>query len=132
MISLLRSAHPLRATLTSQLRPVVPARAPALRSFSLLTQSASRTLRPQAAQVNRSVLSATSSVTTLSATLTPHQPTLLGLGGMQMRFRCFGNEYQPSNLVRKRRHGFLKRKRTKSGRKILARRLLKGRRNMSH
>ncbi|KAJ1659530.1 hypothetical protein IWQ61_001406 [Dispira simplex] len=52
--------------------------------------------------------------------------------GFQARFRCFGNEYQPSNFVRKRRHGFLSRVRTKSGRRILSRRRLKGRRNMSH
>lgn len=39
--------------------------------------------------------------------------------------------YQPSNLVRKRRHGFLARKRTVGGRRVLARRKAKRRRKMS-
>ena len=39
--------------------------------------------------------------------------------------------YQPSNLVRKRRHGFLARLKTKSGRRVLRRRLTKGRYRIS-
>ncbi|KAJ1984076.1 Dephospho-CoA kinase [Dimargaris verticillata] len=52
--------------------------------------------------------------------------------GQQVRFRSYGHEYQPSNLVRKRRHGYLARLRKKSGQRILANRRLKGRKNMSH
>ncbi|KAK8180245.1 ribosomal protein L34-domain-containing protein [Phyllosticta capitalensis] len=49
------------------------------------------------------------------------------------QIRCGPRDtYNPSNLKRKRKHGFLSRIRTRKGRALLARRKSKGRTNMSH
>ncbi|KAJ7713960.1 ribosomal protein L34-domain-containing protein [Mycena maculata] len=57
-------------------------------------------------------------------------PVLASL--QQFRFAKLGHEYQPSQRVRKRRHGFLARKRSAGGRKILLRRRAKGRKYLTH
>ncbi|KAF8891650.1 ribosomal protein L34-domain-containing protein [Infundibulicybe gibba] len=51
---------------------------------------------------------------------------------LQLRHAQRGNEYQPSQRKRKRKHGFLARKRSLGGRKILVRRMTKGRKYLSH
>jgi large subunit ribosomal protein L34 len=59
-------------------------------------------------------------------------PETLDLAG-SIQIRCGPRDtYNPSQLVRKRRHGFLSRIRTKKGRALLMRRLKKGRWNLSH
>jgi large subunit ribosomal protein L34 len=53
-----------------------------------------------------------------------------GLAG-QTRGVKFGTEYQPSVLKRKRKHGFLVRMATPDGRKVILRRIMKGRKYLS-
>ncbi|KAG0261691.1 hypothetical protein BG011_000787 [Mortierella polycephala] len=57
-------------------------------------------------------------------------PTVFGTS--QARFVSYGREYQPSQRVRKRRHGFLARMKSRGGRRIIQNRLLKGRKYLSH
>jgi len=68
--------------------------------------------------------------TALDPALTiPFHPARSRIGGVRF---IRGVDYQPSQVKRKRKHGFLKRLRTKGGRKILKRRLLKARKYLSH
>ncbi|KAF5573354.1 ribosomal L34 mitochondrial [Fusarium pseudoanthophilum] len=54
------------------------------------------------------------------------------LGDMQIRCGPRNTMNGHTRLVQKRRHGFLCRKRSKTGRKILLRRKIKGRRHIAH
>ena len=56
----------------------------------------------------------------------------IALQALQVRSGPRGLTFNPSHIIRKRRHGFLSRVRTKNGRKTLRRRRQKGRCNMSH
>ncbi|WVF71713.1 ribosomal protein L34 [Kwoniella sp. CBS 6097] len=75
--------------------------------------------------------SASSSILSAFGTGSPSLSPRSALGSL--RFVAMGTFYQPSQRKRKRKHGFLSRLRGgKNGRKILERRLIKGRKNMSH
>ncbi|XP_061695785.1 39S ribosomal protein L34, mitochondrial [Syngnathoides biaculeatus] len=50
----------------------------------------------------------------------------------QVRTRKRGIEYQPKNLKRKRTHGWIKRLSTRGGIEVILRRMLKGRKSLSH
>lgn len=50
----------------------------------------------------------------------------------QTRSRTRGNEYQPSNIKRKHKHGWVRRLSTPNGVQVILRRMLKGRKSLSH
>ncbi|EHB05365.1 39S ribosomal protein L34, mitochondrial [Heterocephalus glaber] len=72
----------------------------------------------------------------LGGRLRPHwlQPRVwLGLPDpLQVRGKACGNEYQPSNIKRKRKHGWIRRLSTPGGVLVVLRRMLKGRVSLSH
>ncbi|XP_076837520.1 large ribosomal subunit protein bL34m [Brachyhypopomus gauderio] len=50
----------------------------------------------------------------------------------QVRNRKRGTEYQPNNIKRKRTHGWIKRLSSRGGIEVILRRMLKGRKSLSH
>ncbi|KAM6107185.1 large ribosomal subunit protein bL34m [Pterocles gutturalis] len=50
----------------------------------------------------------------------------------QIRTKARGNEYQPNNRKRKRTHGWIKRISTRGGIEVILRRMLKGRKSLTH
>ncbi|XP_015472051.1 39S ribosomal protein L34, mitochondrial [Parus major] len=50
----------------------------------------------------------------------------------QIRGKSRGNEYQPNNWKRKKTHGWIKRIRSPGGIAVILRRMLKGRKSLSH
>ncbi|KAK7536727.1 ribosomal protein L34-domain-containing protein [Phyllosticta citricarpa] len=131
------------------------ARAPTRPAFAQLSAASSAASRPSfsAAQQARSIsiislrrpqiLSATAtsfpqSTPTSAAVAAPETPDVMPKlsthpAVLATQVRCGPRDtYNPSNIKRKRKHGFLSRIRTRKGRKMLARRKAKGRTNMSH
>ncbi|ELR10212.1 hypothetical protein VC83_02990 [Pseudogymnoascus destructans] len=136
----LRSSRGVTAALkpVMQVRAVKSAASQASRTFSILTP-----LRPslQPRALTRAPTSvscaAIDSTTTTSASsseildLLPKISTHPSLVGIQVR--CGPrNTFSPSHFVRKRRHGFLSRLRTRKGRATLQRRKSKNRSTLSH
>ncbi|OCK98717.1 mitochondrial 54S ribosomal protein bL34m [Cenococcum geophilum 1.58] len=107
-----------------------------MRALSLLSPRRPQFLPPSFA------VSPSASPSTASSTLpTAADGTLLDLVpkisshpavlGMQVR-NGPRNTFDPSHRVRKRRHGFLARLKSRTGRKVLKRRTLKGRWSLTH
>ncbi|KAF3043055.1 hypothetical protein E8E11_007720 [Didymella keratinophila] len=119
----------LRAVAPASLKPSIAQQA---RNMSLLSAR-----RPMLSSSMPSTLAAPGAPSTA---LTSSSETLDIMGKISAsaafagtQIRCGPRDtYNPSHIVRKRRHGFLSRLRTKKGRKLLMRRLVKGRTNLSH
>lgn len=104
------------------------------RNFSIASTTSALSL------LRRQPLAATTNPTTTTSSALTAGPSietpcifsnLLSLGG-QRRWKSRGNSYQPNTYKRKRTLGFMSRMRSKTGRKIIARRREKGRWYLSH
>ncbi|PJF19745.1 hypothetical protein PSACC_00398 [Paramicrosporidium saccamoebae] len=73
------------------------------------------------------VLPLSSLVRTFSIIPTARLPVVHRINMMPLRWTTYGQEYQPSSLRRRRKFGYLARLRTRGGRKVLHRRIMKGR-----
>ncbi|KAI8918767.1 ribosomal protein L34-domain-containing protein [Entophlyctis helioformis] len=116
-----RAARPLAAVPVVATATAATAAAPIAfsRTFSSMLGRTSTLLLPRVSLRTPSVVE--------RAVLPPMAPSALSV-----RHATYGQEYQPSTLKRKRKFGFLKRLRTLNGRKTLKRRMLKGRKWLSH
>ncbi|KAK9380675.1 mitochondrial 54S ribosomal protein bL34m [Kockiozyma suomiensis] len=95
-----------------------------LRYMSSILSSSSILSNTRSSLVSRSILASDNALPTTSS--------ILSNISNQRRWKVRGNTYQPSTFKRKRRFGFLTRMRSKSGRKVIARRKAKGRWFLSH
>ncbi|KAF1815675.1 hypothetical protein P152DRAFT_511791 [Eremomyces bilateralis CBS 781.70] len=135
-----RAILPTRPVLNLSSRPALLSRPNPSQSRTLTVLTARRPLFPSSPSTSTSIS------TSLSPSPTPFTPlftsssTFLGtapsthpsLATQQLRHAPRNTMQRWTHFVRKRRHGFLSRLRTKNGRKTLARRRTKGRSTLSH
>ncbi|BGP20895.1 hypothetical protein JCM10213_003393 [Rhodosporidiobolus nylandii] len=129
-----RALPSLRASsLSSSSLAAAPARpAPSALSYRTLSSATPSTLfRPTALTSLSPFRSSSRPSLSLAASFSP-AVAQASAGAAQVRTAVYGAEYQPSQVKRKRTHGFLARKRSKNGRKVLLRRWGKGRKYLSH
>ncbi|KAF5322433.1 hypothetical protein D9619_001839 [Psilocybe cf. subviscida] len=108
--------------------------APSTAARHTLLQHTAQPARPSLLRPNTSPLIA-ASASPLAQLLAAPAAALASpspLYQLAVRFAARGTEYQPSQRKRKRKHGFLARKRSVGGRNILRRRMAKGRKYLSH
>ena len=115
-----------------------------LQSFARLLTAAPPALSPSLSAIARLPTATARTTPVISTTTIPFISSFFGANrvqplltpfqtaAQQVRWGSRGTEYQPSQRVRKRRHGFLARKRSVSGQKILVRRRAKGRKFLTH
>ncbi|XP_006001681.1 39S ribosomal protein L34, mitochondrial [Latimeria chalumnae] len=96
------------------------------RTFTLLFKSPGLTSASSQLQTSLEIAKGKSSILQLPAI------QLLPWNQQQIRTRKRGTEYQPKNIKRKRTHGWMKRLSTRGGIEVILRRMLKGRKSLSH
>ncbi|KAH8145559.1 uncharacterized protein LAJ45_10359 [Morchella importuna] len=119
-----RAIRPMTSLPLKSLFKTLPAR-----TFTSLTP-----LRPSIFPSISSGLAVPTNITSITAATTTIAPRISSHPALQALQVRNGprNTFDPSHRVRKRRVGFLARKRTRGGRAVLKRRQLKGRRSLSH
>ncbi|TKA27740.1 hypothetical protein B0A50_04841 [Salinomyces thailandicus] len=117
------TSKPLTAALRQTTRPLLPE--PHLQQHQQLQLQFQQRPFALLTRPTRPTLPHTTNLETPALTTPSLLPLQLARGAKR-------DTFNPSHRVRKRRHGFLARLRTRTGRKVLLRRKLKGRNTLSH
>ncbi|SPO25179.1 related to 50S ribosomal protein L34 [Ustilago trichophora] len=104
-----------------------PSSNPPTRSFTRTSTPITSLLSSSRSPILSLLSSSTTSTTAVAANTAATNPL-----GQQVRCVTYGSEYQPSQRIRKRRHGFLARIKTRNGRKTIMRRKFRGKAKLSH